>query len=204
VSIRRPAIGICSRRRQDSPVIRQLAGAGQVQFSQEEHGNNPFTAIHDLRRGSSRRAAHPANAGRTNGKRNHAINLCGRKCAGKFGGVINLAPPEYDTAVEAEGALLGKAGVVYLNIPVAWGNPTHEDFALFSQVLKAAGQRKVLVHCQVNLRGSSFTFLYRVIHEGAPVNDSLAKLTGVWTPNPIWKKFIESELAASGRKIELF
>jgi uncharacterized protein (TIGR01244 family) len=118
--------------------------------------------------------------------------------------VINLAPPEYDTAVEAEGALLAKAGVVYLNIPVAWGNPTHEDFALFSQVLKAAGQRKVLVHCQVNLRGSSFTFLYRVIHEGAPVNDSLAKLTGIWAPNPTWKKFIESELAANGRKIELF
>src|SRR5260221_3227791 len=118
--------------------------------------------------------------------------------------VINLAPPEYDTAIESEGALLARAGVVYVNIPVAWGRPTIEDFQLFSNVLKAAGGRNVLVHCQVNLRGSSFSFLYRVIHEAAPVNDSLAKLTGVWAPNPVWKKFIETVLAASGKKLDIF
>lgn len=118
--------------------------------------------------------------------------------------VINLAPPEYETAVETEGALLAKTGVVYVSIPVAWTNPTSEDFQLFSNVLKAAGNKNVLVHCQVNLRGSSFTFLYRVIHEGAPLNDSLARLTGVWAPNPTWKKFIETILAANGRKIEVF
>ena len=118
--------------------------------------------------------------------------------------VINLAPPEYETAVETEGALLAKTGVVYVNIPVAWTSPTIEDFQLFSNVLKAAGNKNVLVHCQVNLRGSSFTFLYRVIHEGAPLNDSLAKLTGVWAPNPTWKKFVETVLAANGRRIEVF
>ena len=118
--------------------------------------------------------------------------------------VINLAPPEYDMAVETEGALLAKAGVVYVNIPVAWTKPTIEDFELFSGVLKAAGKRKVLVHCQVNLRGSSFAFLYRVIHDGAPVNDSLAKLTGIWVPNPTWKKFIESVLEANGKKVDIF
>jgi protein tyrosine phosphatase (PTP) superfamily phosphohydrolase (DUF442 family) len=118
--------------------------------------------------------------------------------------VINLAPPEYPAAVETEGALLARAGIAYVNIPVAWANPTLEDFQLFSNILKAAGNRKVLVHCQVNLRGSSFSFLYRVIHDGAPVNESLAKLTGIWAPNPTWKKFIESVLAAHGRKVEVF
>lgn len=118
--------------------------------------------------------------------------------------VINLAPPEYKEAVEAEGAILAAQGVAYLNIPVNFGNPTAEDFRLFADVMKSVGKKNVLVHCQVNLRGSSFTFLYRVIHEGAPVDDTRGKLNSVWAPNPTWKKFIESVLAANGKKVEIF
>lgn len=80
---------------------------------------------------------------------------------------INLAPPEYDEAVPNEGAILAAQGVVYLNIPVRFGHPTAEDFRLFSDVMKSAAKNNVLVHCQVNLRGSSFSYLYRVITESA-------------------------------------
>jgi protein tyrosine phosphatase (PTP) superfamily phosphohydrolase (DUF442 family) len=118
--------------------------------------------------------------------------------------VINLAPPEYKEAVEAEGAILAAQGVAYLNIPVNFGNPTHEDFKLFTDVMKSMGKKNVLVHCQINLRGSSFTFLYRVIHEGASVDEARGKLNSVWAPNPTWKKFIESVLAANGKKVEIF
>lgn len=118
--------------------------------------------------------------------------------------VINLAPPEYKEAVEAEGAILAAQGVAYLNIPVNFGNPTAEDFRLFADVMKSVDRKNVLVHCQVNLRGSSFAFLYRVIHEGAPVDDTRGKLNSVWAPNPTWKKFIESVLAANGKKVEIF
>jgi len=118
--------------------------------------------------------------------------------------VINLAPPEYREAVENEGAILAAQGVTYLNIPVNFSNPTAEDFRLFADVMKSVGKKNVLVHCQVNLRGSSFTFLYRVIHEGAPVDDTRGKLNSVWAPNPTWKKFIESVLAANGKKVEIF
>lgn len=118
--------------------------------------------------------------------------------------VINLAPPEYKEAVEAEGALLAAQGVAYLNIPVNFSNPTAEDFRLFSDVMKSVQKKNVLVHCQVNLRGSSFTFLYRVIHEGAADDEARGKLNSVWAPNPTWKKFIESVLAANGRKAEIF
>ncbi|MCY7388702.1 MAG: protein tyrosine phosphatase family protein, partial [Burkholderiales bacterium] len=114
--------------------------------------------------------------------------------------VINLAPPEYPEAVHNEGAILAAQGVAYLNIPVCFGNPTAEDFRLFSDVLKSAGRKNVLVHCQINLRGSSFSYLYRVIGESANEDEARSKLTGVWMPNPVWKKFIESTLAAHGRK----
>ena len=117
--------------------------------------------------------------------------------------VINLAPPEYDEAVQNEGAILASQGVTYLNIPVQFGNPTSDDFRVFTDVLKSVAKKKVLVHCQINLRGSSFMYLYRVITESASEDAERRKLTGVWMPNPTWKQFIENILAASGRKVEL-
>ena len=117
--------------------------------------------------------------------------------------VINLAPPEYDEAVASEGAILASQGVVYLNIPVRFSGPTAEDFRLFSDVMKSAAKKTVLVHCQINLRGSSFSYLYRVIHEGAAEEETRDKLHGVWMPNPVWKKFIEGVLTANGKKVEI-
>src|SRR5512140_250198 len=92
--------------------------------------------------------------------------------------VVNLAPPQTQGSIREEGGLVGATGAMYVNIPVDFKNPTPEDFRVFSEVLKANAGRNVLVHCQVNLRGTSFTFLYRVIHENADVSDSWAKLTG--------------------------
>ena len=133
----------------------------------------------------------------------NAAYLKRAKAAG-FDMVINLAPPEYNEAVPNEGAILAAQGVTYLNIPVRFGNPTAEDFRLFTDVMKAAANKNVLVHCQINLRGSSFTYLYRVITESANEDETRSKLTGVWMPNPAWKKFIESVLAANRKKVELF
>ncbi len=132
----------------------------------------------------------------------NAAYLKRAKAAG-FDMVINLAPPEYDEAVPNEGAILAAQGVTYLNIPVRFGNPTAEDFRLFTDVMKSATNKNVLVHCQINLRGSSFTYLYRVITESANEDQARSKLTGVWMPNPTWKKFIEGVLSASGKKVEL-
>lgn len=116
--------------------------------------------------------------------------------------VINLAPPEYAEAVADEGAILASQGVAYLNIPVRFSNPTAEDFRFFSDVMKSAAKKNVLVHCQINLRGSSFSYLYRVIHEAAAEEEARGRLTGVWMPNPTWQKFIEGVLAAHGKKVE--
>ena len=120
-----------------------------------------------------------------------------------FDMVINLAPPQSQGSIDNEGGIVGKQGVVYVNIPVNFGKPTAEDFRVFTDVMKSAAKNNVLVHCQVNLRGSSFTFLYRVIHESAPVDDTRRKLLGVWEPDPVWKKFIETTLEAHGEKVEI-
>jgi protein tyrosine phosphatase (PTP) superfamily phosphohydrolase (DUF442 family) len=118
--------------------------------------------------------------------------------------VVNLAPPQSHGSLREEGGIVGSKGVAYVNIPVDFAKPTAEDFRLFSEVMKAAKGRKVYVHCQVNMRGSAFVFLYRVIHEGAPLGESAIKMNGVWAPDRVWKKFIDETLAASGRKGEIF
>jgi protein tyrosine phosphatase (PTP) superfamily phosphohydrolase (DUF442 family) len=121
----------------------------------------------------------------------------------KYDVVINLAPPQSHGSLANEGAIVGTRGIIYVNIPVDFRKPTAEDFRLFSDVVRASTGRNVFVHCQVNMRGSAFTFLYRVIHEAAEPREALAKLTGVWSPDAVWKRFIEETLAAHGKPMEI-
>jgi protein tyrosine phosphatase (PTP) superfamily phosphohydrolase (DUF442 family) len=116
--------------------------------------------------------------------------------------VINIAPPEYAEAVANEGAIVAAQGITYVNIPVKWSDPSPEDFRVFTEILKNANKKNVLVHCQINLRGSSFTFLYRVLSEGASIEESRAKVLSVWVPEPTWKKFISGVLAGAGKKVD--
>ena len=121
----------------------------------------------------------------------------------KYDIVVNLAPPQSHGSIMNEGGIVGSKGVTYVNIPVDFAKPTAEDFRFFTEVLKANAGRSVYVHCQVNMRGTAFTFLYRVIHEGADPRETLTKLQSVWTPDPVWKRFIEQTLAAHGKSVEI-
>ena len=118
--------------------------------------------------------------------------------------VVNLAPSQSQGSLRDEGGIVSATGITYVNIPVDFRHPTAEDFRFFTAVLKANAVRNVLVHCQVNLRGSSFTFLYRVLSENADMAEARARLTGIWTPDPVWKAFIEATLAPSGKSADLF
>jgi len=117
--------------------------------------------------------------------------------------VINLAPPGVHGSLPAEPEIVRSRGVEYVNIPVVFSKPTAEDFRRFSDLMAASKDRKVFVHCQVNMRGTAFTFLYRVIHEGADAREAMTKLTSIWVPDPVWKRFIEETLAANGKKAEI-
>jgi protein tyrosine phosphatase (PTP) superfamily phosphohydrolase (DUF442 family) len=111
-----------------------------------------------------------------------------------FALVVNLAPPTVRNAVAEEASLVAAAGAEYVNIPVDWERPTAADFDRFSEVMNGARADKVLVHCQLNMRASSFTFLYRVVHEGVAPAVALEALQQVWTPEDQWAEFVNTTL----------
>ncbi|HEX2827567.1 MAG TPA: protein tyrosine phosphatase family protein [Burkholderiales bacterium] len=117
-----------------------------------------------------------------------------------YGLVVNLAPPTTTGSLPNEGALVAGNGIAYVNIPVDWDKPRYEDFVLFSDVLRRAGERRVLVHCQMNFRASTFTFLYRVVHQGVDPALAYDQVTAVWAPHDRWKAFAREVLA--GHRID--
>ena len=117
--------------------------------------------------------------------------------------VVNLAPPINQGAVPNEGKLVAEGGPTYVNIPVDWQHPTYEDFELFSAVMQGAGERKVLVHCQLNMRASAFTFLYRVVHEHVPPEEAMTALRAVWIPRDQWAELTADVLARNNIDFKL-
>ena len=109
--------------------------------------------------------------------------------------VVNLATPASEDAIPTEGKLVTANGLTYVNIPVDWRKPTYADFELFSGVLNNAGDRKVLVHCQVNMRASMFTFLYQVVHEKADPESAFRHVSPIWHPRDQWLEFGQLVLA---------
>jgi protein tyrosine phosphatase (PTP) superfamily phosphohydrolase (DUF442 family) len=105
--------------------------------------------------------------------------------------------------VAEESELLQRSGVAYVNIPVDFRNPTLEDFDRFSEVMQQAGDQQVLVHCQVNARASTFTFLYRVVHEGVAPEEAFALVEKVWMPVATWAAFGQQVLDRHGVEFTL-
>ena len=118
--------------------------------------------------------------------------------------VVNLAPPLSDGSILQEGGLVAQNGARYVNIPVDWNQPTYNDFQFFSDVLNSPTTDKVLVHCQINMRGSLFTFLYRVVHEKIDPATALEKMTLVWAPTDQWLEFAQMVLDRNSVEFELF
>jgi protein tyrosine phosphatase (PTP) superfamily phosphohydrolase (DUF442 family) len=107
-----------------------------------------------------------------------------------FQRVVYLAFSDHDTSLENEDRIVKELGMDYINIPVNWGSPTKNDFYLFAGALQREPDRKTLVHCQVNFRASSFSFLYRVIYQDVAVAEAKKDMNSVWTPNTVWTAFI--------------
>ena len=120
-----------------------------------------------------------------------------------FEAVVYLAPPTVGDAVRDEATIVGRQGLVYVNLPVDFEAPTSRDVDAFVGVLDALRGRKVLVHCQVNLRASSMVFLYRVVALKEEPRVAYAAVSGVWAPHGAWRRLIETELARRGIRFEL-
>jgi protein tyrosine phosphatase (PTP) superfamily phosphohydrolase (DUF442 family) len=116
---------------------------------------------------------------------------------------IYLAPPTVSDAVRDEPLIVTRQGLTFVNIPIHFDNPTEADFETFSGVLTGLGQRKVLVHCQVNMRASSMVFLYRAIVLKEDPRVAYQAVSGVWAPEGPWRRLIETELRKNKIAFEL-
>jgi protein tyrosine phosphatase (PTP) superfamily phosphohydrolase (DUF442 family) len=112
-----------------------------------------------------------------------------------FEAVIYLAPPTVPDAVADEAKIVAGQGLAFVNLPVRFDDPTDSDFDAFASILKGLGGRKVLVHCQVNLRASSLVFLYRAAVLKEDPRLAYEAVGRVWVPDGTWKRFIERQLA---------
>jgi len=113
-----------------------------------------------------------------------------------FQAVVYLAPPTVGDAVAEEDLVVGRQGLLYVNIPIDFMKPTAADFEAVSRILRALEGRKVFVHCQANFRASSMVFLYRVIHGREDPEKAWEAVAGVWKPNATWSAFIRETLRA--------
>jgi len=116
-----------------------------------------------------------------------------------FERVVYLAFTDNDSAIEDEDRIVKQLGMDYIHIPVDFDQPTLEDFEHFERSMGAKDPAKTLVHCQVNFRASTFSFLYRVLTEDVPMLDAKNDLDSVWAPNEVWFRFIRSVLENRGR-----
>ena len=111
-----------------------------------------------------------------------------------FGAVIYLAPPSVPDAVRDEPEIVRRQGMAYVNIPIRFDAPTEADFVAFSAALDSLGERKVLVHCQVNMRASSMVFLHRVIVGKEAPDQAFEAVAKVWSPQGPWRRLMVSLL----------
>jgi protein tyrosine phosphatase (PTP) superfamily phosphohydrolase (DUF442 family) len=112
--------------------------------------------------------------------------------------VIYLAFTDNETAIEDEDRTVKSLGMEYVHIPVNFDNPTLSDFQHFAAVMQSSPEMKTLLHCQINLRASTFSFLYRVIHLKVPMENAIQDLQGVWAPNEAWYLFTKRVLSHHG------
>lgn len=116
--------------------------------------------------------------------------------------VIYLAPSNVPDAVRDEAALLRAQGIEFVHIPIPFDAPDEQHLARLSEQLKRLAERKVLVHCQVNLRASTMVFLHRVTAERAEAAAAYEAVARVWSPDPVWKRFVVGMLARHGVAFE--
>ncbi|MFO1309432.1 MAG: protein tyrosine phosphatase family protein [Burkholderiales bacterium] len=120
-----------------------------------------------------------------------------------FDAVIYLAPPTVSDAVRDEPLIVARQGLVFVNIPIRFDDPSDADVDTFAAVLRALGPRKVLVHCQVNFRASALVFLYRTTVLGEAPRAAYEALSGVWVPHGAWRKLIDRRLRERGIEFDL-
>lgn len=112
--------------------------------------------------------------------------------------VVYLAPSSVPDVVKDEPELLRRQGIEFIHLPIPFGAPKEEHFAAVTSALSRLKDKKVLVHCQVNMRASTMVFLHRVItlhEEPAAAYEAVSR---VWSPEGPWKDLVLALLRKNG------
>ena len=116
-----------------------------------------------------------------------------------FERVVFLAFSDHQESIANEDRIVKELGMDFIQIPVVWDAPTRSDFYLFAGSMKREPEKKTLVHCEVNFRASSFSFLYRVLYLNVPMEEAKDDLNSIWVPNSTWRSLIFDILEENGR-----
>lgn len=121
-----------------------------------------------------------------------------------FGAVIYLAPSTVSDAVKEEANIVTEQGIEFIHIPIPFGSPAASHFEAVSIALQRLQGKKVLVHCQVNMRASTMVFLFRVLQRKENPATAYDAVTRVWSPQGPWREMAQGLLAKHGVVFELF
>jgi protein tyrosine phosphatase (PTP) superfamily phosphohydrolase (DUF442 family) len=132
-----------------------------------------------------------------------AETLAGLKAEG-FDAVIYLAPSSVSDAVRDEPAILSRQGIEFVHVAIPFGAPTEVHFEAVSAALTRLKDKKVLVHCQVNMRASTMVFLHRVARRKESPSGAYEAVSRVWSPQGPWKEMAQGILRKSGVDFEIF
>ncbi len=108
--------------------------------------------------------------------------------------VINLALENSPGAILQEETIVRQLGMQYIHIPVQWNQPDRADLTQFFQAMVENQEKKIFVHCVMNMRVSVFVYLFRVLHFKEKADLGYADILKIWQPNVIWQNFIQSNL----------
>lgn len=115
-----------------------------------------------------------------------------------FSAVIYLAPSSVSDAVAEEADIVRNQGIEFVHIPIEFGKPNASDVETFFAAMKRLQAKKILVHCQVNMRASSMTFLYRSIVNHEKPELAYEAVSRVWSPSGQWRKLLLDQLGKAG------
>jgi hypothetical protein len=132
----------------------------------------------------------------------------GRRPEGRIAATIRavvLSHPERHVAIARNPGVAGgaclrtarcsrAANAAFVGIPIDFSHPTAKDFDAFASALSGQAGRKVLVHCQVNMRASTMVFHYRTIVAKEDPQRAYEAVIKVWVPEGPWKGLIRDEL----------
>jgi protein tyrosine phosphatase (PTP) superfamily phosphohydrolase (DUF442 family) len=113
-----------------------------------------------------------------------------------YAAVISLAPGNTADAVPDQTEVLAAQGIEFVHIPIPWQSPEPRHLDAMTAAMQRLKGKKVLVHCQMNMRASALTFLYRTIHEKEDPAKAWGDVKTLWTPTNQWAEFIDGQLRA--------